>query len=151
MFLEYRIEKCGFAEVMDFCLTLKADSPYFLENVEINDYVKKISEKSTFVTCRNDEGRIVGFLSFYMNNSDFAFITLVGVLKDYRRNGIFSKMLFLLEAKCVCQEYDQVRLEVANANLGAFEAYRKSGFETFSKFENSMIMFKFIKHKETYV
>lgn len=144
MSLEYRIEKCGFAEVMDFSLTLKADSPYFLENVEINDYVKKISEKSTFVTCRNDEGRIVGFLSFYMNNSDFAFITLVGVLKDYRRNGIFSKMLFLLEAKGVCQEYDQVRLEVANANKGALEAYRKTGFETLSRLESSIIMCKFI-------
>ena len=145
MSLEYRIEKCDFAEVMDFCLTLKADSPYFLQNVEIKDYVKKISEKSTFVTCRNAEGRIVGFLSFYMNNSDFAFITLVGVLKDYRRHGIFSKMLFLLEAKGVCQDYDQVRLEVANANLGAHEAYRKSGFEALSKLESSMIMRKFIE------
>ena len=141
---DYRIEKLNCLDVDFFCTKLKADFPYLFKSVEFNQYVKKISDKSTFVTCRDSRNQLLGIISFYMNNFEYTYISLVGILKMFQKQGIFSRMLYMLEAKCLCQNYNQIRLEVSPQNKIAQVAYAKRGFAILDTQGNSMHMIKHV-------
>lgn len=141
--MDYRIENLEYAEIMFFCEKLGAQTPFLFASVNLEEYVKKMSANALFITCRHNK-EIVGLISFYMNNSEYAYLTLVGVLKQFRGMRLFRKMLCMLEALCFCQDYKQMKLEVADENALARNVYIKLGFVMERQGPHSCFMSKFL-------
>ncbi len=140
--LVFEIERLEKGEVLDFCKQIRGEFPYMLAEVELNEYSEKLSQKAEHVTCRNGECEIIGMISFYMNNGKFGYITLAAIKKGFQKKHLFSKMLYLLEAKARVQECAELSLEVARCNANARSVYANSGFVLQAERDNSVIMNK---------
>ncbi|AEE16176.1 GNAT family N-acetyltransferase [Treponema brennaborense] len=141
-YFQFFIETVSFDEVFEFVIQAKKHYPYLLEGVQIESFCKKISSLATFVTVRNESDKLIGLIAFYMNNSNFLYITLACVLKEYQGKKLFKKMFFLLETKAKCQNYPLVQLEVNKTNEKVKALYEHSGFIQILEKDESLIMQK---------
>ena len=75
-------------------------------------------------------GKMIGFIAGDPRPSEgFAWIATVGVLPDYRRQGIGRALLHLCEDQL---STPSVRLSVRKENESAIRLYRKEGYQTIS-------------------
>lgn len=63
-----------------------------------------------------------------MNKHPLCYITHVSVLDTYKRQGIATQMLYLLEKYALCNNYYFLKLEVHKNNTHAIQTYTKVGF-----------------------
>ena len=77
-----------------------------------------------------DENKIVGACFFYCNNTvdGIAFLTLMGVLKEYRKNGIANNLLNMMIIYCRHKKFKKIRLYTRNTNTSAIKLYKRNGF-----------------------
>lgn len=141
--MDFRIENLSYEKILNFCEKIGAQHPFLFTNINLGEYVEKMSTNALFITCRHNK-EIVGFLSFYMNNAKYVYITLVGVLEQFQGKHLFKKMLCMLEALCFCQDYKEIKLEVANENEKAKKVYLKLGFVEERRGDHSIFMHKFV-------
>ncbi|MEG1574577.1 MAG: GNAT family N-acetyltransferase [Bacteroidales bacterium] len=96
--------------------------------VDISLYSKKIRENAiTFEAW--DNNILVGLIACYVNNQDTgAFITYVGVVKEYRQQGIAFTLLSNLISEAIVKMCGVIRLKVNIINNNAILLYKKSGF-----------------------
>ncbi|MCP4141023.1 MAG: GNAT family N-acetyltransferase [Chloroflexi bacterium] len=81
-----------------------------------------------------DEGRMVGFIAGDPRLSEgFSWIATVGVLPDYRRQGIGRRLLNLCEEQLPTT---RVRLSVRISNEEAIQLYRQEGYQTINIWES---------------
>ena len=112
-----------------------------LELFDSSASIKKISEcvdslglyaqklmQNAYNYCVECDGQIVGFISFYANHSDVAFLTLIAVEKSRKGYGIGFGMLE--HAITVAKEngMNHMRLEVHKLNAEAISFYKRNGF-----------------------
>ena len=84
--------------------------------------LKKLAEKwhtyAEFCICRDENYRLVGMIAFYANNpkEKMIFLPHVYVSSAYRRHGLFSKILAMIEQIGQKRGYNSIRLEVNKGN-----------------------------------
>ena len=79
------------------------------------------------------EGKMIGFIAGDPRPSEgFSWIATVGVLPDYRRQGIGRRLLHLCEEQLPTA---RVRLSVRISNEEAIQLYRQEGYQTINIWE----------------
>ena len=78
---------------------------------------------------RDMNDNIVAMVAAYLNNPPLCYISHVSVLDEYKRNGLFSRMLALLDKEAKQLNCSFIKLEVKENNAPAIAAYKKNGFE----------------------
>lgn len=116
-------------EVIEFFNKTISDFSSFREEDFKNNYARKLSSNASFVVIRDMNGNIVAMIAAYLNNPPLCYISHVSVLDEYKRNGLFSRMLTLLEKEAMLLNCSIIKLEVKENNAPAIAAYKKSGFE----------------------
>lgn len=118
-----------FAKLKDFLCVMDCEYPISLSSkVSFDVFLDKIKEKGS-VLCAIDNDRIVGALFFYANNftEKIAFITLFGVVKEYRRKGIASMLFDKMVYKCK-RDFEKIQLYTHSTNVAAISFYKNKGF-----------------------
>lgn len=116
-------------EVIEFFNKTISDFSSFREEDFKNNYARKLSSNASFVVIRDMNGNIVAMIAAYLNNPPLCYISHVSVLDEYKRNGLFSRMLTLLEKEAMLLNCSIIKLEVKENNAPAIAAYKKNGFE----------------------
>lgn len=116
-------------EVIEFFNKTISDFPSFREGEFKTNYARKLSSNASFVVMRDMNDNIVAMVAAYLNNPPLCYISHVSVLDEYKRNGLFSRMLALLEKKAKQDNCSFIELEVKENNAPAIAAYKKNGFE----------------------
>jgi ribosomal-protein-alanine N-acetyltransferase len=79
------------------------------------------------------DGRLVGFVMGEPKPAEhFAWIATIGVLPEFQRQGIASRLLAAVEARLTVPT---VKLTVRQSNRGAIELYRKFGYTPVGRWE----------------
>jgi ribosomal-protein-alanine N-acetyltransferase len=79
------------------------------------------------------DGRLVGFVMGEPKPAEqFAWIATIGVLPEFQRRGIASRLLAAVEARLTVPT---VKLTVRQSNRGAIELYRKFGYKPVGRWE----------------
>lgn len=129
--MTYQIERLEFEELCAFLRLQAEDSFPNLKNEErLKMLAEKWSEYAEFCICRDDDEKLAGMIAFYSNNVlvGFAYIAHVYVTPEYRRHGLFSKMLEKMEVYVSGKGFHEIRLEVGKNNHSAQSAYLRNGF-----------------------
>ncbi len=103
----------------------------------IEEYIKDSVEKIYF--CAYNENKPVGFLYLKETGKDTVELAVMGILKEYHRNGI-GKMLFSHAQKAACEKGYSF-IQVKTVQMGKYEEYDKTnlfylalGFKEFEVF-----------------
>ena len=124
------IEQLSLPELKSFLREQAQDAfPLLRDEDKLNVLAEKWQSHAEFCTCRLDN-RLVGMIAFYANDSEtrLAYIPHVYVSSQNRREGLFSKMLDIVEGYMRHRGFSQIRLEVGKDNICAQSAYSKNGF-----------------------
>ena len=102
---------------------LKDEERLSLLSEKWNSYAK-------FCTCRNDDGRLVGMIAFYVNQPEggVVYIPHVYVRSACRGQRIMTSMLQIIEESVKEEGFKSLRLEVQKSNEIAQRAYSHYGF-----------------------
>ncbi len=94
----------------------------------LGDYARKLNEYGELYVAKK-EGTIIGFISYYMNDqiTQTAYISLLAVLPEYRKNGVGEKLLSKMEEHARCEGFKKIGLEVDKNNNVAICFYSKHG------------------------
>lgn len=103
--------------------------PSLKDKTKLLAFATKLHENAEFCLCR-DEGKLVGMIAYYANGqgADFAYMPHVYVSPNYRKVGLFSRMLNTIEKYVQEKGFSEIRLEVEKNNLFALSAYLRNGF-----------------------
>lgn len=124
------IEQLSLSELKSFLREQAQDAfPSLRDEDKLNVLAEKWQSHAEFCTCRLDN-RLVGMIAFYANDSEtgLAYIPHVYVSPFHRREGLFSKMLKLIEESITTRGFTKIKLEVDKNNLNAQAVYQKNGF-----------------------
>lgn len=114
---------------------LKQFSPYLYEpfderKIDLELYAEKLSEKAlVYVTYL--AGEAVGIICFYCNDKKRkeGYLTLLAVKTSYRKCGIATELLKLLESQCKRENMKKIKLEVNRKNEQAINLYKNLGWQ----------------------
>ena len=113
-----------------FLLNINNDYPVPLTNkISFHDFILKISNNGLIIGAFLDDA-IVGGIFFYANNfSDkIAFLTLIGVQKEYRCMGIANNLLIEMKNYCQKKSFSRIQLYTHKENKIARRFYEQRNF-----------------------
>ena len=132
----------------DFIKKINYDFPIPVsEKVDLNEYCEKLWEKAELVAEVQDE-EILGLVAGYMNDLEngSAYISLVGVSRDFRNQGLGKKLVHQFVLRCREKQIRSVNLYTHKTNQAAIKMYEGLGFEIDSEGnQNRMDDIHFIK------
>lgn len=107
----------------------------------IDSFKEKLSLLAHSIFCF-DQSQIIGFCSFYDNEpqSQNAFLTLLYVVSEYRKNGIANELIVKMISILKEKNFSTISLEVNVDNLSAIKLYEKFGFNPVGQIENKICM-----------
>lgn len=135
-----RIERLTYNEVLNFLLITYEDFPDLKDRSIIEDRAQKLSSFASFITCRTDDGSILGMIAFYANCPPLCYITHVSVMKFARHLGLFKRMFNKLKIETENRNFTMMRLEVQKDNMIAQICYQNSGFNIIHKESNNSVI-----------
>ncbi len=121
--------------------------PSLKDKTKLLAFATKLHENAEFCLCR-DDGKLVGMIAYYANGqgADFAYMPHVYVSPNYRKVGLFSRMLNTIEKYVQEKGFSEIRLEVEKENVIAQSVYLRNGFTQYKTASpNSMYMSKIFK------
>lgn len=130
--LTFLIEKPDYVELLGYMHFQIADAFPALQGKErTKAFIDKLYANADFCFCR-DDGHLVGMIAYYANGegADFAYIAQVYVSPDYRRQGLFTRMLDLVVRDALRKGFLEIRLEVYKNDKVAQRCYAENGFVT---------------------
>lgn len=132
MDISYKLlkHKFSYKSLKDFLIIINNDFPIPISNkIDLDVFLKKIFNNGLIYVAL-DRKKIIGACFFYCNNTTdgIAFLTLMGVLKEYRKNSIANNLLNLMIAYCKHNRFKKIRLYTRNTNIEAINLYKKNGF-----------------------
>lgn len=125
-----QIERPDYAELLGYMRFQIADAFPLLRGEErIISFTDKLYAHADFCFCR-DDGHIVGMIAYYANGkgADFAYLAQVYVSPDYRRSGLYTRMLDLVVENTKEKGFHEIRLEVVRQNKIAQLCNVRNGF-----------------------
>ncbi|MFW5771078.1 MAG: GNAT family N-acetyltransferase [Spirochaetota bacterium] len=96
----------------------------FLHYIKIEALTGRIKNGESFILAAMDDQNVVGVIEV----SEYRYIKLLFVDKNYQGNGIARLLLDEAYRRCKADWHDCSELKV-NSSLYAFEIYKKLGFE----------------------
>ena len=131
-------------QTLTYCLELFDSSAPIkiserVENLEI--YAQKLIKNAHNYYVAND-GQIAGFISFYANYTDTAYLTIIAVEESNKGRGIGSNMLEYATTFAKEKGMKRMALEVHKQNSQAISFYKKKNFAIESYGEKSYFMVK---------
>lgn len=114
----------------DFIKKINYDFPIPVsEKVDLNEYCEKLWEKAELVAEVQDE-EIRGLVAGYMNDLEngSAYISLVGVSRDFRNQGLGKKLVHQFVLLCREKQIRSVNLYTHKTNQAAIKMYEGLGF-----------------------
>ena len=129
------IEKIDYVEFQNYMQFQIADAfPALREEERTKAFIDKLYAHADFCFCR-DDGHLVGMIAYYANNegADFAYITQAYVSPNYRRQGLFTRMLDLVIRDVLRKGFFEIRLEVYKKDKVAQRCYAENGFVPMEK------------------
>ena len=90
--------------------------------------------------CIIEYNKLLGFISFYANQDDTAYLAIIAVSQTHKGKGIGSKMLVMAMNIARIEGMKLMRLEVDRQNAPAIQFYEKHGFK-FEKFVGDSTVF----------
>ena len=129
MFISLEPYRLPFAEVL--LLLHECDNsfdPPLSSHIDLEAYAKRLSDNAFFVLVKDDDGKVVAFTAYYLNQEGaFAFIPEIWVADSCQRMGMGHKMIgYMIQ---LVPEYVRcIRLEVRKNNEKAYRFYQKEGF-----------------------
>ena len=131
----------------DFIKKINYDFPIPVsEKVDLNEYCEKLWEKAELVAEVQDgnTGAVAGYMNDLENGS--AYISLVGVSRDFRNQGLGKKLVHQFVLLCREKQIRSVNLYTHKTNQAAIKMYEGLGFEIDSEGnQNRMDDIHFIK------
>ena len=133
--IEYLLLKRGssFSEIYPFLQEIDKDFPVFLSSkCSLKDLANKFDQYADVIVAVNNN-RVIGMIAAYISNSkeDLAFVSVLGISKEYRGIGIGNQLLGKLIA--LAKEYQPVikglHLYTKHSNITAIKLYEKNGFK----------------------
>lgn len=102
----------------------------FLEKIDIDSYMAKLSARSEVLELNNSAG-CAGFVAFYCNDlvSRTAFISLVLIHPKCRGTGLGKALVAATLNIARIRAFASCGLEVSQENTRAIDLYRSCGFE----------------------
>lgn len=102
--------------------------PRLTEKIDIDEFIRKIILKADLIIRYSSEGNIIGLTVLYCNNFSErkAYISLVGVLRNYRGKGIAKNMIE--NAILIAKKRHFFRIGLHSNNKKAQKLYRQLGF-----------------------
>lgn len=104
------------------------------ENYIVDNYYQNRREQSILLAATlNNE--IVGFLFGYVIDSSVyigkkAILDALYISPNHRKNGLADVLIGDFKKWCIKQEIANLELTVCSKNIGAYNLYKKHGFET---------------------
>ena len=93
----------------------------------LDGYIEKLANHAeNYCIIKNSE--VAGFLSFYANRKDEAYLSMIAVDKACKRMGIGSTLLYFALGEVSRKGIPCFKLEVDNNNTSAIAFYKKHGF-----------------------
>lgn len=131
--IEYKIAKNNVKSkkrILKFLTEIDGIFPVNLsDKVDLNEYVNKIFEKGIIIISEfNNE--IVGVLTGYINDkkNKLAYISVLGIKKEYQRRNIGKKLLHIFEQEAKKQKMTNILLYTHKENVGAIKFYEREGY-----------------------
>ena len=115
----------------DFLVKIDHDFPVPLSyKTDLKDYAHKIYDLAN-VECIFDGDSIIAMVAGYIDNciNNCAYISLVGVLKEYRGTGKASGLIMKFIKKCSDKGILKINLYTDKSNISAIKMYKKIGFD----------------------
>lgn len=129
MFISLEPNRLSFDEVL--ALLNQCDNsfvPPLSSHIDLQAYARRMSDNAYFVLIKNDEGGVVAFTAYYLNQEgSFAYIPEIWVADSCQRMGLGHKMINHL-AQIAPDYVKAIRLEVRKNNEKAYGFYQKEGF-----------------------
>ena len=96
------------------------------------------------VSIAVDEGKIVAFLSIEVHHEEEEYVYLddLSVTKQYRNNGIGTKLIKNAEVYANEIHIHTVCFHVEKSNIAAFRLYKRLGYEIYEDQGSRYLMFK---------
>lgn len=139
------IEKESF---FDFIKKINYDFPIPVsEKVDLKEYCEKLWEKAELIAEVQD-GEIRGLVAGYMNDLEnrSAYISLVGVSKEFRNQGLGHQLVHQFVLRCREKQICSVNLYTHKTNQAAIRMYEGLGFSVDSEGnQNRMDDIHFVK------
>ena len=119
----------------------------------LSRYIKDFGQKNDLCLVAEVNGKLIAAIwtrIFTDSEKGFGYVDSktpelsMSVLKDYRQQGIGTKLLKAMNDKLTKLEYDQVSLSVDKLNY-ALKMYKKFGFMIFESDEKSVVLIKRLK------
>lgn len=140
--MEYKIRKCNYKTAKDankLLTMLISDEKKYDENINENCVVKSLYEKfynddGVYLYIAESENNTVGYIYGYVQNNGDAkkdvvcVLDALYVLKEYRNNGIATKLIDSFLKWCKDKDAHYIELKVCNPNLDAIKLYKKFRF-----------------------
>lgn len=129
--IAYQIGRLSYDELVAYMRRQADDTfPSLKDEERLLAFATKLHAHAEFCLCRDDR-ELVGLIAFYANGqgADFAYISLVYVSPDYRKKGLFSRMLSIVEEHVREKSFSEIRVEVLKSNDNAIKCYLNDGFE----------------------
>lgn len=145
----FQIEQLDFDELCAFMRFQAEDAfPSLKDEGRLLSFATKLHAHAEFCVCRDDR-ELVGLIAFYANGqgADFAYIPLVYVSPDYRKKGLFSRMLSIVEKHVKERSFSEIRVEVLKNNDNAIKCYLNDGFEVVEDHGNKWLLRLSLFHK----
>lgn len=144
-----QIEASSYDELVTYMRYQADDTFSSLKDEErLLAFATKLNTCAEICFCR-DNGHLVGMIAFYANGqgADFAYIPLVYVSPDYRKKGLFSRMLSIVEKHVKERGFSEIRVEVLKNNDNAIKCYLNDGFEVVEDHGNKWLLRLSLFHK----
>lgn len=115
-------------------------SPPLSSTIDLTEYSQKLSTNARFIIVY-DEGKVVGFISFYLNNEEkMIYIPLISVKRDgYQHKGI-GQLMFEILKNSAKRSFYSIRLEVLKNNAQAVKFYCMQGFKVIEDRDDKRLM-----------
>lgn len=124
----FNIEKLSYQQVFDLFIKYNDKFvPRLSDDVDIENYSKKVSDNALFAVYKNEDN-IIGFVAYYLNlELSLVYITSVCVDFAFEGKGLAFELISKLKKKYM-SSIKIMALEVRKDNLKAFNLYNKLGF-----------------------
>ena len=145
------IEHLKLDELKAFLRVQAGDAfPSLKDENRLNFLAEKWHQYAEFCTCRDGQNQLVGMIAFYANQPENkeAFLPHIYVSSHFRKRGLFTKMLIVVEKYVYAKGFNIIKLEVGCNRANAIESYIRKGLTIYECKQDRLYLKKQLDNKK---